>query len=422
MHTQETKAEFKLFLQEQAQSIFREPAGVLKFPFVDPGGPYGNSLWDWDSFWSLKAAVHIKNNMNGDSTTKDLFGKLVQKHAIGVLNNLLDHQADDGSVPILLTAEDPDWFDSTKSPQNNMAKPILGMLAKVNVELGASSETIKSWLEPLHRFHSCYRERYRHATGLCVWANDIAIGVDDDPTAWGRPPFSSGNIYLNTLLHADLLACEEIARGQQQYDLEKSFHIWATETAEAIQTYCWDVRDGFFYSADVLCKQNISEHRHFGTLNKFLEPFWKCLPMKIMSWTGFLPMWSGLASAEQADRLVHEHLLNNKQFWTPFGIRTLSADERMYSPGSGRQGNPSNWLGPIWIIPCYMIWDGLKRYGYNDIARDLANRILDTAIRDFEKNHYLHEHYCPNTGEGQIAPGFVSWNLLLSIMLSDITA
>ena len=420
MYTEETAQDFKIFLQQQAQSIFREPAGVLRFPFVDPGGPYGNSLWDWDSYWSLIATAHMRSDTGENNSSEDSFGKLVQKHAIGVLNNLLDHQADDGSIPILLTADNPDWFDSTKSPQNNMAKPVLGMLAKLNIELGASSTTIESWLEPLCRFHACYRTRYRHDTGLCVWANDIAVGVDDDPTVWGRPSFSSGNIYLNTLLYADLQACEEVARHQQRDDLAGSFHTWAAEIAEAIQSYCWDKRDGFFYSVDVQCRQNIVEHRQFGKLNEFLEPFWKCLPLKIMSWTGFLPMWAGLASAEQADRLIHEHLLNEKQFWTPFGIRTLSADERMYSPNSGRQGNPSNWLGPIWIIPCYIIWDGLKRYGYNDIAKDLAERILDTAIRDFEKNRCLHEHYSPATGDGQVAPGFVSWNLLLSIMLSDL--
>ncbi len=421
MYTKETADNFKIFLRQQTESIFRKPAGCLKFPFVDPGGPYGNSLWDWDSYWSLKAAAHILNEVEENGSEEDLFGKLVQKHAIGVLHNLLDHQANDGSIPILLTADDPDWFDSTKSPKNNMAKPVLGMLAKLNVELGAPSTTVNSWLEPLRRFHACYRTRYCHDTGLCVWANDIAIGVDDDPTAWGRPPFSSGNIYLNSLLHADLLACEEVARRQQQDNQAETFHTWATETAEAIQAYCWDERDGFFYSVDVLCQQNISDHRHFGKLNAFLEPFWKCLPIKIMSWTGFLPIWSGLASPEQVDRLVHEHLLNEKQFWTPFGVRTLSADERMYSPDSGRQGNPSNWLGPIWIIPCYMIWEGLKRYGYNDIASDLAENIITTAIRDFEKNNCLHEHYNPETGIPQIAPGFVSWNLLLSIMQSDIS-
>jgi putative isomerase len=50
-------ARYETMLREWAMGklgrTFKEPAGRLKFPFVDPGGGYEGNLWDWDSFWAV---------------------------------------------------------------------------------------------------------------------------------------------------------------------------------------------------------------------------------------------------------------------------------------------------------------------------------------------------------------------------------
>ena len=99
--------------------------------------------------------------------------------------------------------------------------------------------------------------------------------------------------------------------------------------------------------------------------------------------------------------MVREHLMNPARFWTPWGIRSLAADEVMYRPDDSR-GNPSNWLGPVWIISCYMVWLGLKRYGFE--------------AEDCRRNNVLHEYYSGETGEGISGPGFLNWNLLALLM------
>ena len=38
--------------------------------------------------------------------------------------------------------------------------------------------------------------------------------------------------------------------------------------------------------------------------------------------------------------------------------------------------NPSNWLGPVWIIVNYLVWAGVKRYGFEAEAQDLADKTL----------------------------------------------
>ena len=79
-------------------------------------------------------------------------------------------------------------------------------------------------------------------------------------------------------------------------------------------------------------------------------------------WSGFMAMWSGIATSEQATRMVNEHLKNEKTLGAPFGIRSLSKMEKMY--GTYASSNPSNWDGPVWGVSNYIVFRGLVRYGF----------------------------------------------------------
>ena len=77
-----------------------------------------------------------------------------------------------------------------------------------------------------------------------------------------------------------------------------------------------------------------------------------------------------------------------------------------------KSGNPSCWLGPIWGISNYMVFDGLVKYGFHQQAADLAKKTILLFGQDIEKNGEMHEYYHPETGEGVNNPGFQNWNLL----------
>ena len=120
-------------------------------------------------------------------------------------------------------------------------------------------------------------------------------------------------------------------------------------------------------------------------------------------------MWAGIATPEQAERMVKENLLDEKAFWAPYGVRTLSKYEKMYS--IKKTGNPSCWLGPIWGISNYMVFDGLVKYGFIAEAKELATKTLELFGRDIAQCGELHEYYDPESGEGVNNPGFQNWNL-----------
>jgi len=412
---EENRALLMDFVLQFASKMFNAPSGLLKRPFLDPGAQYASTLWDWDSYWAAEALLGIAGEIP-DAEKRKEFTAAALEHAKGALLTFFDYQWHDGSMPILLTADNPDAFDS-RNPEQNTGKPVHAQFARLLDHYGVLDAAEKATiLAGLRRLAECRINRsWKPASGLYVWNSDAAIGVDDDPSAWGRPGGSSAHIYLNCLIYADLKAAAELAERWQAAPSDGAFFRQRAEELEtAVREYCFDRRDGLYYSVDVQCETHHPLFKGF-MLNQSLETFWQVMPLKIGSWCSFLPLWCGIATPEQAQRMVQEHLMKPERFWTPYGIRSLAADERMYSPEVSR-GNPSNWLGPIWIITNYMVWRGLKNYHFEAEADQLATNTLALLGEDCAQNRVLHEYYSPETGHGISGPGFLNWNLLALLM------
>ena len=75
--------------------------------------------------------------------------------------------------------------------------------------------------------------------------------------------------------------------------------------------------------------------------------------------------------------------------------------------------------GPVWGISNYMCYRGLKNYGYDKEAAELAEKTITLFGKDLEACGELHEYYDPDTGEGVNNPGFQCWNLLVNNMIAE---
>jgi putative isomerase len=246
-----------------------------------------------------------------------------------------------------------------------------------------------------------------------VWGNDVAIGNDNDPTTFGRPFFSSANLLLNCLFHADLKAAAELAGQLNRPEDQQRLSAQADTLGEQIQKYCWDPRDQFYYTVDVQCvdmRKELIPHVRPG-----MDMSWKCLPLKVQTFTGFLPLWCGLATPDQAKALVQANYLADDRFCGNWGVRSLSSKESMYSLDFS--SNPSNWLGPVWIIVNYFVWKGLKDFGFQDEAGKLADKTLRLLATDLATSGSLNEYYHPDTGLALSHKGFMDWNLLVLEMM-----
>ena len=115
--------------------------------------------------------------------------------------------------------------------------------------------------------------------------------------------------------------------------------------------------------------------------------------------------------------MVYENMLKPELFWSNYGVCTLAKTEKMYR--IIKSGNPSCWLGPIWGISNYMCYRGLKNYGFDAEAKDLAEKTIRLFGQDIEACGELNEYYHPDTGEGVDNPGFQNWNLLVNNMIAE---
>lgn len=187
----------------------------------------------------------------------------------------------------------------------------------------------------------------------------------------------------------------------------------------AVQENCWDEKDGFYYSVDLNLLPVTNEPSivfgHPMVLHKGMPRTYAGLIQRIGVWSG-MAMWAGIATPEQAQRMVTENYLDTRTFNADYGIRTLSKLEKMYCLKAS--SNPSNWWGPIWGISNYMTFRGLLNYGYDKEAQELAHKTVMLFGHDFEKEGALHEYYNPDSGKPIINKGFQNWNFLVLNMIA----
>jgi putative isomerase len=401
------------YFAANAAQLLRPPDGILKHPSVAPSLPgkrYSTNLWDWDTLWTSQGLFRLAALQHDESLKQELC-----KHVSGSLLNFLEHVSPDGKISIMMTADDPDPFGvlGADITSKNQAKPVFGQLGL----LACDQRGDASWLDPhfdsILRFYDSWVRHSSSTIGLLVWGDDVAIGDDNDPTTFGRPFFSSANLLLNCLFYQDLLASAELARRLGRSPDHDRLSSQAKELAQRIQKFCWDSRDSYYYTVDVQCVDRRAEL--IKNFPRGMDMSWRCLPMRIQMFTGFLPLWCGIAPAEHAQKLVSTNYLADDRLCAQWGTRSLSSRETMYSLDFS--SNPSNWLGPVWIIVNYFVWKALQRYGYKKEADALANKTLLLLASDLAANGSLNEYYHPDTGAALSHKGFMDWNLLVLEMI-----
>ena len=404
------------YLVKSLPLVMKQPRGTYRYPFIDPGSTaYEGNLWDWDSFWAIYSLINAAEN-----GTMDLgpdFSDRVKEHAKGNVLNFLSFQLPDGYIPMMVNNPEEEVPYLIQKHKNgvilNMHKPFLCQQVCLASGFSGSYEWIKDKIPQLEQYLACYDKYYYHSRSkLYLWADDVMIGVDNDPATFGRPRFSTASVYLNSFLVREFQAMAQICRACVREDEAARYDAKAKALAAAINDECWDERDQIYYSVDADIQT-----RSYDWFHKGLGVFWNTLPIKVRCWSSFLPMFAGIATNEQAQKLVR-HITDEKTFWSPSGVRSLSRDEKMYDCSA--TGNPSNWLGPIWIITQYAVFRGLMNYGYREQAQELCRRTLALLGNDLRQTNTLHEYYVPETGEPVCNAGFVNWNILALNMADEL--
>ncbi len=183
--------------------------------------------------------------------------------------------------------------------------------------------------------------------------------------------------------------------------LDKDARMWQSKAdtiSKLINERMWDDSSKFYYSVN---KKDYSF--------KFLTR-----DLRRMEIIGFLPLWSGSATKERAAELV-KHLTDPNKFWRKYGIPTLAADDPWYTP---YVDYCCKWNGPVWLLWNYMIMDGLKQYGYNKIAAQIADKLMLAVTTQLKKNHNYWESYSPDN-ENLNSPSNYIWDSIMAKILIE---
>jgi alpha,alpha-trehalase len=175
-------------------------------------------------------------------------------------------------------------------------------------------------------------------------------------------------VCLNTLLYR---MEQETARILEILDRGEEARPWE-ERAEArkatMQRLLWDDEAGLFLDYDF-----VHERR---------RPY----PFA----TTFFPLWAGLATPEQARRVVS----GLARFEAPGGIRTSTV----------RTGN--QWDAPYGWAPLQLVAvEGLRRYGFDEEADRISVAFLSLVLQEFREHHAIFEKYDVEARQSATASG-----------------
>ena len=174
-------------------------------------------------------------------------------------------------------------------------------------------------------------------------------------------PFNIDVIHYNPVCLNSLLYLMETQTGAIQKELGHNGEAakWAglaQARAGLVNKLMWDDKDGLYYDYNFATRQ----------LRRY--PFL----------TTFYPLWAGIASKQQAERVR----LNLSKFERPGGLQTST-----YVSGN-------QWDSPFGWAPLQMIAEeGLRRYGFHADAERVSSEFLSLVYREFLRQGFIVEKY-----------------------------
>jgi putative isomerase len=165
----------------------------------------------------------------------------------------------------------------------------------------------------------------------------------------------------------------------------------------------------FASRADAL-KQRIRERLWDGERRVFANRLWSGKFTASQAPTSFYPLIAGAASAEQAKAMLRL-LTDVTKFGGTWRLPSCTRDDPAFRDNV-------YWRGRIWPPLNFLVWHGLKRYGFDTEAADLADDSYRLFSGEWARRN-CPENYNAITGEALDQPdtdSFYGWGALMPYM------
>lgn len=344
------------------------------------------TLYDWDQYFESLVQIYMG--------WKPVY---IKNGVILFLKNQKDNGFIARSVP------SNEWHD----PEH--VKPFLSQIACLVVDAYGEKDWIlqEPYFSKLKKYLDYWlNDMDINKNGLSEWMSAPHTGMDNQHERAGYwLDRGCEGVDLNCYLVKECKAFAKLARLAKNEKLAKEYEKKAEERANTIRILLWDDKDGFFYDRKVDKDKPLSKSSWIGAqMNARSNGMYK-IPVRSVS--AFTTLWAEVATPEQAKRLINEYLLNPREFWTTYPIATIARSEPGFAPIYHVGDYGCSWRTTTWIPTNYMIYHGLKFYGYQEIASVVAQRTDELMKKAGDR-----EYYNTETGEGLGLNPFWGWSLL----------
>jgi hypothetical protein len=149
-----------------------------------------------------------------------------------------------------------------------------------------------------------------------------------------------------------------------------------------------------------------------------------------LGYVSLFPLLLRLLPADAAELAPTIELLRDPaRLWSPYGIRSLSAADKMWYERQNAPGDAPYWRGAIWVNLNYLALAGLHHYASvagpararaAEVYTELREALVGNMRKEWVRTGYFWEQYDPRTGKGQRTHPFNGWSSLALLALAEI--
>lgn len=193
------------------------------------------------------------------------------------------------------------------------------------------------------------------------------------------------DVGLNSLYALDAECLAKIATILGKDEDSRKFAAEYEHMKQLVREKLWNDKDGIY------------ENRFWdGHFSSRLSP------------TNFYPLFAGIATPGQAERMIKGHLLNPQEFWGQYVAPTIARNDPAFP-------DQNYWRGTIWGPTNYMLYEGINRYRFDEVALEYAQKNYDLFMDDWRVNQHDNEQYYAWGGTGGGDPHY-TWGALLCLV------
>jgi len=365
----------------------------LPYPYAVPGGRF-NEMYGWDSYFIVLGLLHdgkielAKNMVDNFLYEIRYYGKILNANRTYYLTRSQPPFLSEMLLEVYRATNDRAWLEGalpsliethrfwTTEPH---LTPETGLSRYYDFGSGPAPEVLSSekdehgrnhydLIKDYYRTHDVddydltqYLDRAHDQLKPLFYKGDRSMRESGFDPSNRFGPFNIDIVHynpvcLNTLLYLMETQTAEILKILAKDSEAKPWLDRAAKRAARINELTWDEKDGLYYDYNFERRRV----RHYPFL------------------TTFFPLWAGIASKEQAARV----LSNLPKFEQPGGLETSTFV-------SGNQ-----WDAPYAWAPLEMIAvEGMRRYGFNTDADRVSKEFLSLVQEAYQQDGVIVEKY-----------------------------